>query len=219
MYFHSESFLSFLEPLEWRMVYIPIVPESVIESLQEAPITFIMGYINSSGNDNLDSLSSSNSNSRLPNAVDTKNSKNNSTLSNEKGRSASRPNQDTIDSFRMSKSEEEILYVNLDTDELSNLSEQRLRLPYESRLRNDLRQIIYEDFPSLQKEIYFNSNHEYTIKTDECAQKIRKCFYHWFVTILYNYQSFYINDGDFNISAFRSRFTDSCIDYINVSSL
>ncbi|OUM60181.1 hypothetical protein PIROE2DRAFT_14133 [Piromyces sp. E2] len=198
------------------MVYIPIVPESVIESLQEAPITFIMGYINSNGNDNLDSLSSNNSNSRLPTMPDSKNSKNNTSPSNEKGRSDNRHHhQDTIDSFKMNKSEEEILYVNLDTDELFNLSEQRLRLPYESRLRNDLRQILFHDFPSFYKESYFDGNNEYTIKKDECVQKIRKCFYHWFVTILYNYQSFYINDGDFNISAFRSRFTDSCIEYIN----
>ncbi|ORX48451.1 hypothetical protein BCR36DRAFT_405050 [Piromyces finnis] len=222
-----ETFLSFLEPLEWRMVYIPIVPESVIESLQEAPITFIMGYINSNGNDTYDTSMSSTSNhninttttntgsnDRSINSMDSKNSKKISSSSNgeKEGKSF---HQDTIGNFRMNKSEEEILYVNLDTDELFNLSEQRLRLPYESRLRNDLRQIMYQDFPSLQKEAYFDGNTEYIVKKEECVEKIRKCFYHWFVTILYNYQSFFLNDGDFNISAFRSRFSDSCINYIN----
>ncbi|ORX85609.1 hypothetical protein BCR32DRAFT_265561, partial [Anaeromyces robustus] len=45
------------------MVYIPVVPESVIESLQEAPITFIMGYVNSNNNSStsLESLASINS--------------------------------------------------------------------------------------------------------------------------------------------------------------
>jgi len=246
--YNSETFLSFLEPLEWRMVYIPVVPESVIESLQEAPITFIMGYINSngSGNSNMDSSSSTfnidtnaaasppNNRSKSGNGAsrgtDNKNASTNSKgqigMGGEvKGNKTSNgnmnnsSNNNTINNFRMQKSEEEILYVNLDTDELFNLSEQRLRLPYESRLRDDLRQIIYQDYPSLQKEIYFDNKVEYTVKMDECVQNVRKCFYHWFVTILYNYQSFYINDGDFNISAFRSRFSDACIDYINVSFL
>jgi len=247
-----ETFLSFLEPLEWRMVYIPVVPESVIESLQEAPITFIMGYISSNGSgssSSMDSSSSSlnidtntapsppNSRSKSGNGASRgSDGRNGHTSSNSKGQGGmgsggggggdkgnktsndhptSNGNNDTINNFRMHKSEEEILYVNLDTDELFNLSEQRLRLPYESRLRDDLRQIIYQDYPSLQKEIYFDRKVEYTVKMDECVQNVRKCFYHWFVTILYNYQSFYISDGDFNISAFRSRFSDACIDYIN----
>jgi len=224
------------------MVYIPIVPESVIESLQEAPITFIMGYVIDSSNIESFASFTNTDNNKIPDknnhlsisqstpkigeskkyechsrAMSSASYHERNGGGHTRDGSRQQDFEYSINDVNQPKPEEEILYVNLDSDEIFIPSGQRVRIPYESRLRNDLRKILYHDFPSENSDIYLETQEDYTINIDTCVESIRKCFYHWFVTILYNYQSFYIDDGDFNVTAFRSRFSDDYSEYINVS--